>query len=188
MEKGGIKIVMVTKETMHEQTVLRNLLKMYCYEWSQYNKLGVNADGNFEFEKYASDYWTKDGYHAFLITVHDEWAGFVLFDNEGFIVHKEHEYSLSEFFVLYIYRCSGVGSHVANHIFDSFPGRWEIGCHPKNMCSVSFWDKVIGEYTGGDYDVIRSCPELKYHDGTLGDVLSFSSRKLSGPSSALMSC
>ena len=78
MEHSEVKLIMVTKETLHEQTVLRNLLKMYCHEWSQYNKLEVNADGNFAFEAHASDYWTKEGYHAFLIAVHESWAGFVL--------------------------------------------------------------------------------------------------------------
>jgi len=182
MERGEIKIVAVTNETTHEQTVLGNLLKMYCYEWSQYNKLEVNADGNFEFEKHASDYWTKDGYHAFLVAVHDAWAGFVLFDHEGLIVHKDYDYSMAEFFVLHTYRCSGVGSHVANVIFDSFPGTWEIGCHPKNISSVRFWHKVISEYAGGDYEMRPSCPELRYHDGTLGHVMSFSRRNISGPS------
>jgi hypothetical protein len=102
----------VAKTTMHEQTVLKNLLKMYCYEWSQYNKLAVNADGEFAFETHASDYWTKEGYHAYLIAVGENWAGFVLFDNAGFIVHKNYDYSMAEFFVLYPYRCSGVGSYV----------------------------------------------------------------------------
>ena len=97
MEHSEVKLIMVTKETLHEQTVLRNLLKMYCHEWSQYNKLEVNADGNFAFEAHASDYWTKEGYHAFLIAVHESWAGFVLFDNEEFIVHKDFDYSLAEF-------------------------------------------------------------------------------------------
>lgn len=176
MEHSEVKLIMVTKETLHEQTVLRNLLKMYCHEWSQYNKLEVNADGNFAFEAHASDYWTKEGYHAFLIAVHESWAGFVLFDNEEFIVHKDFDYSLAEFFVLYPYRGNGIGRYVANSIFDSFPGSWEIGRHPKNQGSVHFWDKVLSEYTGGAYNVMLSCPDYAYHDGTLGDVLSFESR------------
>ena len=175
MQMGDIKLGMVTKETMHEQLVLRNLLKMYCYEWSQYNTLEVNADGNFAFETCVSDYWTKEGYHALLISVHGTWAGFVLFDKEGLIVHKDYDYSLAEFFVMYTYRRGGVGRYVAKYLFDSFPGTWEIGYHPKNTPSVYFWDKVVNEYTNGAYEVRRSCPENKYHDGTLGDVLSFNS-------------
>ena len=49
MEKGTITLVRVTKEATHEQTVLRSLLKMYCYEWSQYNHLEVDADGTYAF-------------------------------------------------------------------------------------------------------------------------------------------
>lgn len=176
MQQGEIKLITVTKESIHEQKVLKNLLKMYCYEWSQYNKLEVNTDGDFAFEKCLSDYWTKEGYHAFLIAVHESWAGFVLFDNEGLIVHKEYDYSLAEFFVMHAYRYSGVGRYVATFIFDSFPGRWEIGYHPKNVNSVLFWDNVINRYTCGVYEVSLSCPTYKYHDGTLGDVLSFKTK------------
>ena len=176
MKRGEIRLMKVAKTTMHEQTVLKNLLKMYCYEWSHYNKLAVNTDGEFAFETHASDYWTKEGYHAYLIAVGKNWAGFVLFDNEGFIVHKNYDYSMAEFFVLYPYRCSGVGRYVATSIFDSFAGGWEIGCHPKNEASVHFWEKVISSYTAGSYEMIRSCPSYRYHDGTFGDVLSFKAR------------
>ncbi len=173
MEQSEIKLIVVTKETMHEQTVLRNLLKMYCYDWSQYNKLEVNADGDFAFEAHASDYWTKAGYHAFLIAVHERWAGFVLFDNDGFIVHNDCDYSMAEFFILHTYRGNGVGRIVATSLFDSFPGKWEIGCHPKNEASVQFWNNVIQSCATGTIEVRHSCPEYVYHDGTYGDVFSF---------------
>lgn len=177
MQQGEIIITKVDKEAIHEQLVLRNLLKMYCYEWSQYNSIDVDSDGNFAFETCASDYWTKEGYHAFLISVHDTWAGFVLFDNEGFIVHKDYDYSMAEFFVMHKYRSIGVGRYVAKYLFDTFPGAWEIGYHPKNTSSVYFWEKVVSEYTNKEYEVRRSCPENKYHDGTLGDVVSFKAEK-----------
>ena len=91
------------------------------------------------------------------------------------------ELDLAEFFILHTYRCSGVGSHVATAIFDSFPGSWEIIYHSKNISSVRFWHKVVSEYAGGDYEERLSCPELQYHDGTLGDMVSFSKRNISGP-------
>ncbi|KAF5048112.1 hypothetical protein DSECCO2_453510 [anaerobic digester metagenome] len=177
MEKGTITLVRVTKEATHEQTVLRSLLKMYCYEWSQYNHLEVDADGTYAFEEHASTYWTNEGYYAFLIAVDEQWAGFVFFDTHDFIVHTDCDYSMAEFFVMHAYRHRGIGSYVATYLFETFGGAWEIGRHPKNLSSVHFWDKVVGDYTGGDYEVRLSCPKLKYHDGALGDVLSFHADK-----------
>ena len=62
MEKGAITLVPVVRESIHEQGVLRNLLKMYCYEWSQYNQLEVDAAGTYALEGHASAYWTKEGF------------------------------------------------------------------------------------------------------------------------------
>jgi predicted acetyltransferase len=173
MEKGAITLVPVVRESTHEQGVLRNLLKMYCYEWSQYNQLEVDANGRYAFEEQASAYWTNEGYYAFLISVDEQWAGFVFFDTHDFIVHTDYDYSMAEFFVMHAYRHRGIGRYVATRLFERFGGAWEIGCHPNNLSSVRFWEQVIGDYTLGNYTLMLSCPELKYHDGTLGTVISF---------------
>jgi hypothetical protein len=99
MGKGAITLVPVVRESTHEHGVLRNLLKMYCYEWSQYNQLEVDANGRYAFEEQASAYWTKEGYYAFLISV-DERGGLVFFDTHNFIVHTEDDYSMADFFVI----------------------------------------------------------------------------------------
>lgn len=177
MEMGAITLVPVTKEDTYEQGVLRNLLKMYCYEWSQYNHLEVDTDGTYAFEEHASTYWTNEGNYAFLISVDGQWAGFVLFDTHDFITHTDCDYSMAEFFVMHAYRHYGIGRYVATHLFERFGGAWEIGCHPNNLSSVRFWEKVVGDYTLGDYKVMLSCPDLKYHDGTLGTVISFHADK-----------
>lgn len=88
-------------------------------------------------------------------------------------MHRSYDYAMAEFFVMYPYRRSGIGQYIAKYIFDKYPGNWEIGRHPKNIASVRFWDNVIKDYTNGQYEVIYSCPEHQYSDGTLGDVLSF---------------
>lgn len=173
MGKGAITLVPVVRESTHEHGVLRNLLKMYCYEWSQYNQLEVDANGRYAFEEQASAYWTKEGYYAFLISVDEQWAGFVFFDTHDFIVHTDDDYSMAEFFVMHAYRHCGIGRYVATRLFDRFGGVWEIGCHPNNLSSVRFWKQVIGNYTLENYKLMLSCPELKYHDGTLGNVISF---------------
>jgi predicted acetyltransferase len=139
MEKGTITLVRVTKEATHEQTVLRSLLKMYCYEWSQYNHLEVDADGNFAFETCASEYWTKEGYHAFLIAVDEQWAGFVFFDTHDFIVHTDCDYSMAEFFVMHAYRHHGIGSYVATHQATQKPPWFSIQGERSTIVPMNRW-------------------------------------------------
>lgn len=40
---------------------------------------------------------------------------------------------------------------MARRVFDMFPGRWEVGQHPNHAGSHVFWERVIGDYTGGNY-------------------------------------
>lgn len=166
-----IRIVEV-KQDFDQQNVLKNLLKMYCYEWSQYNLSDVDEKGEFEFEHYLPTYWTHKDRHALLVRVGDTWAGFALMDKD-FYVHNEYDHAMAEFFIMYKYRRNGVGSYVARRILEMFPGNWELGRNPKNIGSVKFWDHVLGEHTHEHYESASSCPGLRYPDGTLGDVLSF---------------
>ncbi|WP_372237772.1 GNAT family N-acetyltransferase [Paenibacillus sp. P46E] len=99
-------------------------------------------------------------------------AGFVLIDDD-FVLHPNFDYSMGEFFILHKYRRSGVGRYAAKAVFDMFRGKWEIGEHPDNISSIRFWDSIINEYTDGKYEIIKSCSNLVYHDGTCGNVISF---------------
>ena len=81
--------------------------------------------------------------------------------------------AVGEFFVMHKYRRSGVGRYAAKAVFDMFHGKWELGEHPQNITSLRFWESVVKEYTGGKYDIIESCKEFVYHDGTCGHIISF---------------
>lgn len=164
--------VEVIQVPVEEKQTLNNLLKMYCYEWSQYNKFDVNDKGEYEFEHHLSVFWNKENHYPFFIKVNGILAGFVLIDDE-FQIHKNSDYSVSEFFVMHKYRKTGVGRYAAKAVFDMFHGKWEIERHPNNIASVIFWDRVVNEYTNGKYEIIKSCPDVVYNDGTCGDIISF---------------
>jgi len=165
----NIKIVKVLLE---EKPILLNLLKMYCYEWSQYNKVDVNNRGEYDFEYHLSDYLEKENHYAFFIKVDGILAGFVFIDDDC-LLHADSNYAMAEFFVMHKYRRAGVGRYVAKAVFDMFHGKWEVGLNPHNLPSVGFWDSVVREYTGGKYELVKSYPKFVYHDGTLGDIFSF---------------
>lgn len=69
-----------------------------------------------------------------------------------------------------------MGGYMAKYLFDEYRGKWEVGFHPKNTASEKFWLSVVADYTGGDYTLNRECPNLKYNDGSLGNIISFDSR------------
>jgi predicted acetyltransferase len=162
----------VIKVLLEEKQILNNLLKMYCYEWSHYNKFDVNHQGEYEFEYHIADYWDKGNHYPFFVKVNGILAGFVLIDGK-FELHSNYDYEMAEFFIMYKYRLAGVGRYVAKAVFDMFHGKWGIERHPHNIASVRFWDSIVDEYTEGKYEIIKSCPDVVYHDGTCADIISF---------------
>jgi len=153
-----------------DKEILQNLLELYCYEWSQYDKLDVNQFGSYGYE--VRDYWIEENHYPFFIKVNGKFAGFVLIDNH-FDVRRDYDFAISEFFVMYKYRKAGVGRYVAKIIFDMFHGNWELKRHPKNIAGVYFWNKIIDEYTNGKFELIKSCQEVIYQDGTFADIFFF---------------
>lgn len=88
---------------------------------------------------------------------------------------RETDFQVAEFFVMYKYRRSGVGKQAFFQVLDKHKGRWQLKRHPKNLSSVHFWNKVINEYTNGDFELVKSYPWTEYDDGTLADVFFFNS-------------
>lgn len=160
------------KVTVDEKEILRNLLEKYCYEFSQYDECDVNSLGLYGYN-YLDCYWIEDERHAFFILVDDNLAGFVMVNEFPEAKDTQTDHSIAEFFVMYKYRHKGVGRYAACTAFDMFKGKWQLKRHPKNIPSVYFWDKVVADYTNGDYKLVQGYPNTEYHDGTLGDVFFF---------------
>ena len=155
-----------------EKEILRNLLEKYLYEFSQYDGGKVNSLGLFGYD-YLDNYWTEENRWAFFIRADGELAGFVMVSNFPEAPGSKPDYSLGEFFVMYPYRRQGVGKAAAFAAFDRFRGKWQLKRHPGNTGSVAFWDRVVAEYTGGNFTLRKGLPGTEYGDGTPGDVFFF---------------
>jgi predicted acetyltransferase len=144
----------VVKTTSEDKSVLRNMMELYLYDFSEYDGADLNPHGPFEYE-YIDQYWTEPERQAFFLKVEGKLAGFALIreveSSEG-----NNYYSMAEFFVLRKYRRKNIGKNFAQRLFNLFPGFWKVAQEENNHPSQVFWRKVISEYTNGSYREVHS--------------------------------
>lgn len=155
-----------------KKQALKNLVKMYCYEWSQYNGIDIDQNGEFAFERDLDRFFSRERHFPYFVLLDGRIAGFVLIDDD-FDYHKDSDYAISEFFILHKYRRMGIGKRAAVEAIKRHPGKWEIKMHPKNKGSIVFWKAVAEEIVGGDYAIAAECGEARYCDGSLGTIMGF---------------
>jgi len=61
------------------------------------------------------------------------------------------DYRMAEFFVGRTFRRRGIGKLAVELILNRFAGRWEITEYLRNPVAVSFWRRVVANYTQGRY-------------------------------------
>lgn len=146
--KDNTQIVKVLED---EKSILRQLIELYEYDFSEFNGADVNAQGFYGYS-YLDHYWTEEKRQAYFVKVDGQYAGFVLVNDFCYLVH-DHARSIAEFFIMRKYRRNGIGQQVARLVFDTHKGNWEVLQHGSNDAAQHFWKRVIQEYTNGDYRV-----------------------------------
>ena len=135
---------------IEDKPVLRNLLELYRYDFSEFDGRDVGDHGLYGYT-YLDHYWTEPDRHPFIVRVSGRLAGFALVrgvagDDKG---DGGDGAAMAEFFIMRKYRNQGVGENVAQRIFDLFPGRWEVSLDHRNHSAQAFWRAVIDRYTDG---------------------------------------
>ncbi len=144
----------VQPASLEDKVILRNLMELYAYDFSEFDQCDVDAHGLFGYNR-LDHYWIESGRYPFLIRVVGKLAGFVLVRTlDESITSPRH--SIAEFFILRKYRRQGIGRVAAHQIFDMFPGQWSVAQIENNQPAQSFWRKVISEYTQGNFHEIWS--------------------------------
>jgi predicted acetyltransferase len=142
-------------------------LEKYEYEFSQYNHRDVNNLGLFG-NDYLDSYWIDENRFPCFIKVNRKLAGFILINNEREL-HIETKYTIADYFIMYKYGNRGIGKYVINYVFNKYNGKWQLTYMPENQMSKIFWNKVINEYTNGNYETHK----IKSRYGTIEDVIVF---------------
>ncbi|MBS1600270.1 MAG: GNAT family N-acetyltransferase [Bacteroidetes bacterium] len=130
--------------------IIKNLMQFYIYDFSEYVDCDVEENGLYKDYPHLDDYW-KEKHHRFpyLIIQEEKYIGFVLVR----IVesHQRNFFSIAEFFIMRKYRREGIGKTVAIQIFNLHKGYWEIFQRESNKPAQLFWNKIIDEYTNGEF-------------------------------------
>src|SRR3990172_5018318 len=109
-----------------ERPVLRHLMELYLYDFSQFDGADVGPSGLYEYP-YLDHYWVEPDRSPFLVRVDGRLAGFVLVARYNYLTGMKDAWVMAEFFILRKYRHQGIGEYVAWYIFDLFPGPWQVG-------------------------------------------------------------
>jgi predicted acetyltransferase len=143
----------IVPATTKDAPIFRSLMQLYAYDFSEFMGWDVDSDGRFD-EKGVEPLRLDPLRHPFLIRAKGHVAGFVLVDRQSRLFAAEPANDMAEFFVLRKYRRQGVGARVAVCVFDLFPGRWEVRQTARNTLATAFWRKVIGAYSGGNFQEV----------------------------------
>lgn len=128
-------------------------MQLYAYDWSELVPLDVGDDGRFA-EQPLDAYWVDAWRHAFVIESDGKTAGFALVLGKSRLSARDGVFDMAEFFVMRRFRRQRVGHAAATLLFDRFAGPWEVRERRKNPAAISFWRRVIGDYTRGAFEEV----------------------------------
>jgi predicted acetyltransferase len=118
-----------------DRPVLRHLLELYRYDFSEFDGADVGPHGEFGY-RYLDHYWTDETRRPFLFRVDGAWAGFAL-------LRVGDPNDIAEFFVLRKYRRTGVGRRAAAEVLRRLPGHWTVRQQLTNPDATAFWRAAI---------------------------------------------
>jgi predicted acetyltransferase len=130
--------------------VLASLMQLYLYDLSELMMANIGSDGRYadaEMYTHLADPATT----PFLIKTETCPIGYALVGKQSRQHPEFSGHSMLSFFILRRYRRQGLGRVAAGHVFDCFPGMWEVATYGANIPAISFWRSVVQDYTSGLY-------------------------------------
>lgn len=137
--------------SLEEKSIIINLMQLYTYELSfcedETTNFTMLNTGLFVISKYTELYFEEENRHPYILKYNGNLVGFALVR-----LNEDGRYEIGEFFVLNKYRKIGMGTFMANEIFEKYKGKWEIRTLLKNKRAQEFWRKVINNISEGNFE------------------------------------
>ncbi|MCL6603668.1 MAG: GNAT family N-acetyltransferase [Paenibacillus sp.] len=135
---------------MEEKSVLSNLYQLYYYDFSEFTGQEVDKDGTY----YANiDYFWEgdDRWKPYLIEVSGCIAGFVVVLLENLDTDPDPTHVIYDFMILKKFRRQGIGYAAAFKVIELYKADWLIAQMENNTPAISFWRKVLNNFTNENY-------------------------------------
>ena len=140
----------LVRASKSDQPTLENLLHLHVHDFSEFLGMTPSEQGWFSYPRLPL-YWEDPGRAAFLVRAAGRLAGFAL-TSRGSLVSGNPEISdVAEFFVVRGVRRQGVGRAAAQELFRTAAGTWEVRVLDSNQPAQRFWQRVIEQYTRGQF-------------------------------------
>jgi predicted acetyltransferase len=147
--------ISVEETTTADREAVTNLYQFYLYDFSEMLGFPVEANGLYEIGNDLDGCWEKPSRYTYLLKVDGELAGMAIVDDYKADPAPDSDEpptaDIAEFFVMRKFRRTGVGRQFAFTLFDRFPGPWSVRQVAENTGGITFWRKIIDEYTRGAY-------------------------------------
>lgn len=75
---------------LEEKEILNNIIQLYAYEFSQYDKLDIDNLG--EYDYYLDDYWIEDNHWTYFNLVEVKLSGFAIVNTFSDIEDRKAKY------------------------------------------------------------------------------------------------
>jgi predicted acetyltransferase len=158
----NIEVVLCPVE---KKQVLKNLYTYYRYNRLKYSETGCGSyindygviDGDTsrtheEATRGEDGLWERPGaVFPFLVRADGRLVGFAIVCGRSNSTDGRRDLVMNDFFIANRYRRCGIGRQAAFTLFDWFPGRWQIEQMAGDVDAQAFWERVVGEYTQGEF-------------------------------------
>jgi predicted acetyltransferase len=119
--------IAIIPASLEDHPVIQNMARFYVYDLARVCGWPIDADGlyeSFDFKPYFIDQDKK----SFLIKISNELAGFVLLNKHK--TGQDIDWNMGEFFIISKFQNKGYGSKIAQQIWRTHSGLWEISVIP----------------------------------------------------------
>ena len=142
--------VVLDSVTPADDQLLANLLELYIHDLSAvFPAIELGESGRFGYEKLGLYFSDPERYLAFVVRSAGRVAGFALATRGSPVTNEPRAFDVAEFFILRRYRRSGVGRRAAELLWNRLPGTWTVRVSEGNVGALSFWTRVVQEFTSG---------------------------------------
>ena len=138
--------------TIKDLPLIQRLWLFYVYDMERYCGFNKGWESPIDPSFIPDDlipYFVDPTKKAFLIKINTELAGFVLLNQSGLL--PTTKWRIDDFFISAKFQGKGIGRQVAHHLWNTYPGCWELSVIPENKNALTFWRHVVSTFTNGIY-------------------------------------